>query len=110
VKIEHVTSSRFVAQIGKLRAVVGQFLPLAKRANPSKCKFLDAVTRPKIGGAEFSYLLDQSGQTRCHLWFPSLIIDKWGYVHIDQEPLRLRTLPRALEGSIDVLMNAVTVK
>jgi hypothetical protein len=31
-------------------------------------------------------------------------------MHIDQEPLRLRTSLRALEGGINVLMNAVAAK
>jgi hypothetical protein len=31
-------------------------------------------------------------------------------MHIDQEPLRLRTPAQALEGSIDALMNAVAAK
>jgi hypothetical protein len=78
MNIEHLTSNRFTAWIGKPRAVIGQFLLPAKGVNPPKGKLLDAVTRPNIGSAEFGYPLDQSGQTRCHLRFPSLIIDKWG--------------------------------
>jgi hypothetical protein len=91
--------------------------PDGQGANPPKGKFLNVVTRPKTGGKEFSYLLDQSGQARCHLWFSLLLIDKWGVqlhvrplrldMHINQKPLRLRTLPRALEGSINVFVNAV---
>jgi hypothetical protein len=83
-----------------------------------KGKFLSAVTCQKTGDAMFSYPLDQSGQTRCPLWFPSLLIDKqgvqlsvrplWLDMHINQEPLRLRTLQRAL--SVDVFINAVTMK
>jgi hypothetical protein len=104
VKIEHFTNSRFVARIDKPWAVIGQFLATAKGVNPSKGKFLTAMTHPKTGGVEFSYPLDQSGQTWCHLRFSSLLIDKRGGVqlpvcplrlnmHINQEPLRLRTLP-----------------
>jgi hypothetical protein len=120
VKIEHLTSSKFVAQIGKPRAITGQFLPSAKGLNLSKGKFLGAVTRPKTGGAEFDYPLDQSRQAWCHLRFPSLLIDKrgvqlpvrslWLDMHINQEPLRLRTPPRALDGSIDVFVNAAMAK
>jgi hypothetical protein len=61
VKIEHLTSSRFVPQIRKLRAVVGQFLPPAKGMSPPKGKFLGAVPHPKTGDAEFGYPIDQSG-------------------------------------------------
>jgi hypothetical protein len=61
MKIEHLTNNRFTAWIGKPGAVVSQFLPLAKGANPPKSEFFGAVTRPKIGSAELSYLLDQSG-------------------------------------------------
>jgi hypothetical protein len=88
--------------------------------NLPKGKFLDTVIRPKTSGTEFSYPLDQSDQTRCHLRFPVLLMDKRGVqllvhplrldIHINQEPLRLRTPPRALEGSIDVFVNAVMVK
>jgi hypothetical protein len=62
VKIEHLTSSRFVARIDKPWAVVGQFLPMAKGVNPPKGKFLGVVTCLKTDSAEFSYPLDQSGQ------------------------------------------------
>jgi hypothetical protein len=92
-----------MAQISKLWAVVGQFLPPTKGANSLEGKFLGVVTLMKTGGAEFGYPLDLSGQTRCHLQFPSLIIDKWRVelpvhplwldMHINQEPLRLRTPP-----------------
>jgi hypothetical protein len=88
VKIEHLTSSRFMAWIGKPRAVVGQFLLMAKGADPSKGKFLDTVTHPKTGGKEFSYPLDQSGQAWCHLRFSPLLIDKWG-VQLPVCPLRV---------------------
>jgi hypothetical protein len=93
---------------------------MAKGANRSKSEFLGVVTRLKTVGVKFSYPLDQSGQTPCHLQFPSLLIDKWGVqlpvhplrlnMHIDQEPLHLRTPPQALEGGIDILMNAVATK
>jgi hypothetical protein len=86
MNIEHLTSNRFTAWIGKPWAVIGQFLLLAKGVNPPKGKLLDAVTRPNISSAEFGYPLDQSGQARCHLWFPSLIIDKWG-VQLHVHPL-----------------------
>jgi hypothetical protein len=78
VKIEHLTSNRFMAQIGKSRAVVGQFLPMAKGVDPPKGKFPHIVTCPKTSGVKFSYPLDQSGQVRCHLRFSSLLIDKRG--------------------------------
>jgi hypothetical protein len=120
VKIEHLTSNWFTAWIRKPRVVVGQFLPTAEGANPSMGKFLDAVTHPKIDGAEFGYPLYQSDQARCHIRFPSLLIDKRGVqllvhplrldMHINQESLRLRTLPQAPEGSINVFMNAVMTK
>jgi hypothetical protein len=87
VKIEHHSSSRFTARIGKPRAVVGQSLSTAKGANLPKGKFLDAVTRPKTGGVEFSYLLDQSGHMWCHLWLPqtggvefSYLLDQSGHM------------------------------
>jgi hypothetical protein len=93
---------------------------MAKGVNPPKGKFLGAVTRPKTNGTEFNYPLDQSGHARCHLRFPSLLINKWGVqlpirplrldIHINQEPLHLRTPPRALKGSIDVVVNAVVMK
>jgi hypothetical protein len=82
VKIEHLTSSRFTAWIGKPRAVVSQYVLPTKGANPSKSEFLGTVTRPKIGGAELSYPLDQSGQAQCLLWFPSLLIDERGYNYL----------------------------
>jgi hypothetical protein len=44
VKIEHLTSIRFMAQIGEPWAVVGQFLPLAKGVNPPEGKFLGTMT------------------------------------------------------------------
>jgi hypothetical protein len=119
-KIEHLTSNRLAPWIGKPRAVISQSLPPAKGVNPLKSEFLNAVTRPKTDGTELSYPLDQSNQMWCHLRVPSFLIDERGVqlhvsplrlnMHIDQEPLRLRTPPRALEGSIDVLMNAVEVK
>jgi hypothetical protein len=57
---------------------ISQSLPPAKGANPMKTEFLGAVIRPKTGGTELSYQLDQSGQARCHLRFPSLLIDEQG--------------------------------
>jgi hypothetical protein len=120
VKIEHLTSSRFVAWISKPRAVISQSISLAKGVNSLNSEFLGAVTRSKTGGAELSNLLDQSGQARSHLQFPSLLIDEQGVqlpihpmrlnMQIDQELLRLRTPPQDLEGSIDVFVNAVAAK
>jgi hypothetical protein len=50
--------------------------PTGQGVNPPKSEFLGAVTCPKTDGAELSYLLDQSDQARCHLRFPSLLIDE----------------------------------
>jgi hypothetical protein len=120
VKIEYLTSSRFVARIDKPRTVISQSLPMAKGVNPPKSEFLGAVTCSKTGGVKFNYPLDQSDQARCHPRFLSLLSDKRGVqlpvhplrlnMHIDQEPLRLRTSLRALEGGINVLVNAVAAK
>jgi hypothetical protein len=92
-------------QIGKPWVVVGQFLSQAKWVNSLKGKFLGAVACPKTDDVEFNHPFDQSGQARCHLQLPSLLIDKWGGgvqlhvhplwldMHINKEPFRLRTLP-----------------
>jgi hypothetical protein len=81
----------FMARIGKPRAVIGQSLLMANGANPPKGKFLDAVTRLKIGDAELSYPLDQSGQARCYLRFSLLFINKrgGGGVQLHVRPLML---------------------
>jgi hypothetical protein len=88
VKIEYLTSSRFMAQIGKPRVVISQSLPMAKGANPSKSEFLGVVTCPKTDDVEISYPLDQSEQARCHLRSPSILIDKRG-VQLHVCPSRL---------------------
>jgi hypothetical protein len=54
VKIEHLTSSRFVARISKPWAIISQSLPTAKGVNLLKSEFLSAVTYLKIGSAKFS--------------------------------------------------------
>jgi hypothetical protein len=74
----------------------------------------------KPGLAEFSYPLDQSGQARCHWRLAPFIFDERREqklvhplrlnMHIHQKPLLLRVLLRALEGGIDILLTAVTVK
>jgi hypothetical protein len=120
MEIEHLTSSRSATRIGMPQAVVSQSLSPAKGVNLPKSEFLSVVTRPKTDGVELNYPLDQSGQAWCHLRFPSLLIDERGVqlpvrplrlnMHINQESLRPRTPLRALEGSIDVLVNAVAAK
>jgi hypothetical protein len=64
--------------IGKPRAIISQSLSPAKRANPLKSEFSDAVACPKTSGVELSYPLNQSGLVWCQLWFPSLLIDEPG--------------------------------
>jgi hypothetical protein len=51
-------------------------------------KFLDSMTPPKTDVMEFNYVLDQSGQARCHLWLSTLINDK-RWEHMPIRPLRL---------------------
>jgi hypothetical protein len=77
-KTKHLTISRFTAWINKPRAVVGQSIPTAKRVNPSKVKFIDAVTCSETSVPEFSNLLDQSCQAWCHFWLSPLLINEWG--------------------------------
>jgi hypothetical protein len=85
---EHLTRGGFTARIDQPWAFKSQFLPTANGVNPSEGKFLGAMTHLKTGVVEFSYLLDRSGQTWCHLWLSSLIIDERGeQMHV--HPLRL---------------------
>jgi hypothetical protein len=77
-KTKHLTITKFAVRIGKPRAVLGQSLPIAKRANPSKVKFLDAMTCLETSVPEFSSPLDQCGQAWCHLRLAPLLINERG--------------------------------
>jgi hypothetical protein len=39
-------------------------------------KFLGAVALLKTSIMEFRYLLDQSGQAKCHWWLPLVLVDQ----------------------------------
>jgi hypothetical protein len=70
------TISRFVVGIGHPRALICAFVPMAEGGvNSLKMEFFDAVARHKPGSVEFSYALDQSGQTLVHRWLCPLSLD-----------------------------------
>jgi hypothetical protein len=72
---EKFTISRFAVGIGHPRGLIGAFVPVAEGVNSLKMEFFDAVARLKPGSAEFSYALDQSGQTHVHRWLYPLSLD-----------------------------------
>jgi hypothetical protein len=88
--------------------------------NSLKDEFFSAVASLKPVLAEFSHLLDQSGQARYHRRLAPFVFDERGEqklvhslrfnMHIHQKPLLLRVLLGALEGDIDVLLTAVMTK
>jgi hypothetical protein len=71
------TISRSVVGIGHPWALIGAFVPMAEGGgvNSLKMELFDAVARLKPGSVEFSYALEQSGQTLVHRWLCPLSLD-----------------------------------
>jgi hypothetical protein len=88
--------------------------------DPPKNKFFSAVACPKTDVMELSHPLDQSGQARCHLWLPPLVVNERREqmsvhplrvnVHMNQEPPLGRISLGALEGGIDIFLSMVATQ
>jgi hypothetical protein len=64
-----------VVGIGYPWALEGTFVPTTKGVNSPKMELFDAVARLKLGLVEFSYAVDQGGQTLVHQRFCLLSLD-----------------------------------
>jgi hypothetical protein len=93
---------------------------MTKGVSSLKGEFFSAVVGLNPGLTEFSHPLDQSNQAQCHRWLTPFVFDERGEqklvhplrfnMHIHQKTLLLRVLPGALEGGINVLLIALTMK